>query len=752
MSVSDMTSGIDVDEARYNRQNRMRPPETPPGQEVGSMFGSPNGFGGAVDAFSTSAQPVNTNGVGDVLQQNLGAGVFNTGVNGVQPSLNGQLGYPNMKPVKSDSDKYMELAQSAGKSVVKYSKEVVVGVEKLTWRFWNMYCFRCLIVGVVVIFVGIILRLFGWKNGLNFAIGGSLTGFFSIFGFFITMSKAKEFSSAFKTDNNDLAAETTIPQSSGTTDFDTSLNFNATGFDSPLSDDTDSDADFEYDESDPYDTDYDDEWDGIKISTTPVTECTEEQALDSLTEISKGMYTRSYLYDMFERVLPTMNSSFSDVHTISESDDEFYEWEGSLQEASEVAGCRDTLPELVELKETLYTIIIKCTRPTGFKPDVAAKELASIYANSCQDTSGKIYSKVDTIGRHCIITIFTGQTAMITLKDMMLKCKDFLLDSNNVIPVILGINHIGKVIYYDFKKLESILVTGMPRSGKSWLVQAILAQMCAYMSPNELWLYICDPKEGISDYRSFRLPHVKKFASKDDKIVDTLRQLARVEAPRRKKIIGDAGFVNIWDYKQAFPDVDLPIIYVVIDEVVTLAERMDKETKSEFQGLLIELISQLPALGIRAFLIPHVVKNDIIAKTATDLIPCRISVLGNESHIEACTGTKPRDFPFKLTSVGDMAVNMPLINSSTMFVHAPALTDSNVKNNALFDYMRRAWKKLEPDTSDSPIAQQAGIDAENKAMLHNAEVQDDTNLDLFADEDGLGYTDVANEFMNSMLK
>lgn len=48
-------------------------------------------------------------------------------------------------------------------------------------------------------------------------------------------------------------------------------------------------------------------------------------------------------------------------------------------------------------------------------------------------------------------------------------------------------------------------------------------------------------------------------------------------------------------------------------------------------------------ISIRAFLIPHVVKNDIIAKI-TDLIRA-VFLYADAGHIESSTGTKPRDFP-----------------------------------------------------------------------------------------------------------
>ena len=323
-------------------------------------------------------------------------------------------------------------------------------------------------------------------------------------------------------------------------------------------------------------------------------------------------------------------------------------------EAAQVAGCKeDFLPDLEELQENMFVIVATCNRPQGFKPELVASELANIYAYADGTKNENVFAKVDTIGAHCKITIFNGAAAMISLKDMMLQQKDWICDTKNYMPVVLGIDQLGKVITVDCKKLESIIITGMPRSGKSWFVQAVLTQMCAFTPPSELNIFICDPKDDVSDFKDFKLPHVKKFVSGDNNIVKTLNNLVKVEGPRRKKIIGDAGFVNIWDYKEQNPDVKLPIIYVVIDEVVTLASRMDKETNNEFRMLLRELISQLPALGIRAFLIPHVLNNDIIEKKTSDLVPCKISVCGDADHIEKATGSKPKEFPYRLVNKGD---------------------------------------------------------------------------------------------------
>jgi hypothetical protein len=111
---------------------------------------------------------------------------------------------------------------------------------------------------------------------------------------------------------------------------------------------------------------------------------------------------------------------------------------------------------------------------------------------------------------------------------------------------------------------------------------------------------------------------------------------------------------------------------------------------------------------MRLFMVPHVVKNQIIAKTTTDLIPCRISVCGDAEHIESTTGTKERDFPQKLPNMGDMAVRFG--NDPTFFVHSAVLAPSNDEMDELFDFLARFWSKIEPDSvANSVMAKPKGV-------------------------------------------
>lgn len=672
-------SGFDREQAEYNRNNRIYHPEYAPGQTPISDMNTPinNGF---------------MDGSPDQMDSVFSSNPASFGLPQQQPQdipTNNSFGQQTQAQQSNPEDVFFDSVKKGAKGSFNIIKDITSSMKELNARWYSEWGRINLITGGIVGVSGIILKLFGLESGLKIGIGGLLTSAIGVITWFTLTDSARTCKSKYKTDGIKPAP----PKVETSTYTVPSFEVSQASFDDF---DTEEDNDFFSDDVSEELGD-DDEFANF-VPTAEVSDgMSKEEALNSMPDIPRGMYERNYLWEMFTKVLPTMKPDFSEMKEVEDYEDEFLYWDEKLNEAHKISGGKEEDPPvLTKLQKNLFTIVLTCDRPVGFKTEQVGKELASLYAYQNGVFKEGVFSKVDTVGKSAIITIFNGDGAMISLKDMMLQEKDWICNSKVVMPVVFGIDQLGKVIKEDLKKLESIIVTGMPRSGKSWLVQSIITQMCAFVPPTELNLYICDPKEGISDFKSFVLPHVKKFVSDDNKIVDTLRNLVKIEAPRRKKIIGDANFVNIWDYKEKYPDTKLPIIYVIIDEIVTLASRMDKEVFDEFRMLLRELISQLPALGIRAMLIPHVLNNDIIEKKTSDIVMCKISVCGDAGHIEKATGSKPKDFPYVLANKGDMAVKLAGV-PNTLYVHAPALTDSNVKNSELFEYLQRVWNKLEPE-------------------------------------------------------
>lgn len=733
-------SNFDSEEARYDRQNRLNPPEFAPGQGDNDIFSSsfdtPVG-GGGFDTFSSG-------GGQDIFGGQGMVGSF-TGGNDLGLGFNQQSQAQAQQ--KTEDEQFFDAIAKIFKVISGFFKDLVEGSKGLTPKFVSVYGKNVTITSAVVCVVGLVLRLFGVGFGFDLLIGGILSSAVGILLLMFFVEKGSTCSSQYQDDNQNFnqPLDSQPQENNGFIDFSGS-DFSSQNSDFSSSDGFDfgSDSSSYGDDDDDYgynddDDDYDDYGSDFNFNEGSIQQYTESVSVEP-PDIPSGTYTRQYLYEVLTYKLPNLRANFSDVTNYDEDSKIFLSWDASLREAALVSGCKEEeLPDLLELQETLLTIKVTCTRPKSLKPDLLAKELSNLYAYKDGEFNDRVYAVADTVGQRCIITLYTGETALVSLKDMYAKIKGEILNTKNYMPVVLGIDQAGKVIWCDFKKIEYCIVAGMPRSGKSWLVQAILLQMCAFVSPKELNLYIFDPKAGTSDFRSFTLPHVKKFATryKNEQgtvvnpdgvdMLTTLTEIVRVEAPRRKKLLGDAKCVNIWDFREKCPDVDLPLLYIVIDEAVTLAEDMEKEDKKEYQSYVTQLITQFPNLGIRAFLIPHVVKDQIIKKTATDSVKCRISVKGSPDHIESSTGTKPKDFKYKLCNVGDMAVNIPDIKQQTMFVHGVAITDDNEKNAQIFEYLRVKWSKLEEDEKSS-VSISAEDEKFNDELLASIDNEEDLGL------------------------
>ena len=786
---------FDADKARYDRMNRLNQPDFAPGQSqmqstggtnMSDPFANNTGFqdpfanasGGFQDPFANAGNGnlggtidpfANTGALGGGLNGGFNDpfaspaptnGGFNDPFGGVGMGMGGGNGFGGGQQTpqqpKSTEDAFFDATAKGAKASVGFIKELVSSFGNNTALYWVNFGQKVTWASAVVVVVGIIAKLFGLKVGLNISIGAIFSAIVGVGCWFLPIEQAKQCTSMYKDEDAGATEPDNLqpqPDMMGNDFFGQTSNDDLFGGqssddlfgDSNPEDDifssTGSSTSFDFSDEDEEEVGYDDDEDeidwnvGASTPKEPVRDMTTEQALATMPQLAAGVYTRQFLYERFSAVLPSVNPNFDKVQVIEDADnDEFLRWGEMLREAGNVTGLNeDNLPELLEVKKNIFTVVLTSDRPKGIKADLVGDELAKIYGFNAyqqglinEEEMHGVYAKVMTVGTRCIFTIYTGKTAMVSLKDMMNREKDFILNTDNFMPVIIGINETGKVIKADLRRIESVVIAGMPRSGKTWLAQAILAQMCAFVPPSELQIYVCDPKGDVSDFKKFYLPHVKKFVSDDNKIVATLDYVINDLAPRRKKLIGDAGFVNIWDFKKAHPEVKIPsVIYIVMDELVTLAERMDKDTKSHFQKQLITIITQFPNLGIRAFLVPHVIKNDIIAKTATDTIDARISVRGTADHIEQTTGTKPKDFTYKLPNTGDMAVRIPQINQSTFYAHGTILTTSNPENDQLFDYLRQVWAKLEPDEIKGSRADLGAKEVEDKDILANLNNLDD---------------------------
>ena len=688
--VTTRVSDSEMDNARMSRERSTNPPDFEPGMS------DDDDFLDSLDDMGSGGNMMGDFGMGGM---NNGMNMGGMGMNGM--GMNGMgMGMNSMnpqQPEQSTEDKFFDSVKKFFTGFKDWATNFIKSFKEFDIRKKVGTGKTIFITGLVCACIGFICLFFTKDFGRQVLPASLFASAFGVVLFMFSYDKAKE--QGVDLSDNQPTPQPDIPPDMG--GFGGDIDF---GDDDSIDDSDDSsfDDDIDFDDDDPIDLDDVEEFVPV-VDTQPTEEPTvkdSETVLNSV-QIDSGMVTRQYLYETISQILPSCDQTY-DKEVIYDPDSrEFNAWDALIKQAADIfRTTQEDSPDLIELKDKLFYYQLTVSRVKWIKNiDQLVDELVNIV--KYDDNGGKddmVQGSGVYIGNKALIKIYKGSNAMVSVKDAYRQVKDFILDTSNKMPVVIGIDSEGKVVARDLVKLFALCVAGMPRSGKTWTVQSMLTQMMMYMKPSELQFYIYDPKDNISDFKAMTMPHIKDFRSKDEDIVEGLKYIVKVEAERRNRIIGDAGFVNIEDYKKANPIVEMPYLYVIIDEVITFATRM-KDEKPElykaFQSYLKELVSRLPSMGIRLFMIPHVLKNDIIQKTTTDLIPCRISVKGAPDHIEAVTGAKPKDFTHVLTHYGDMAVRL---DGYTNFCHSAVLAPTNEESNRIFNFLTQFWLKIEPES------------------------------------------------------
>ena len=719
MNLNDLNSRVDSsrkDAARVNRSAAQANPDYDAGMEddnLDDFFNTDddNDFGsGGFSDFGSA--PSGSSGGFDSLGGGFGStpSGFNSlgGGFGSTPTGFGfgdMMGTSNQQTQNNGDteDKIFDAAAKMGKSSVNMFKDLISSFKSFDAEKRATTGRYSMIISGVCLFCSILLLIFGRQSFGFELLLGSMTAEVSgiLLLCFAQSSISKQKSAPAPSQPAQSPAPAPAPESTSLSDEDF---FADDGCDDGGSDDFFSDtSDFS---AEPEKQEFTDDFSWAEPSE-PISEPEPEQPTDieqAKTDLSslsdRGIIDRRTLFERANSVLNYINKDFGKHTEIAQGSDLFNTLDSIVQDSAENfrTNSNDELPYLLSAVDTLFYIRLDIHRVKYIKNiEAYTKEIVNIfqYDKNTGKRDERIYGVGDVVGSEMHIKLMKGESVMVSLRDIYATREKDILDLENKMPVVMGIDIEGEPVIRDFKQFNSLLVTGAPRTGKSWFLQAIIWQMMMYYSPDELWFYYFDPKKDLSDFKTAITPHVKKFVTSDDNIIAQLEYIVKVEGPRRKKQIGDAGCVNLDDYKKKYPNNDMPYLYVMIDEVVTLAERMDKDAKANFQGLLMELVSQLPATGIRLFMVPHLVKDNIIKKNITSLIPCRVSVMGNAEHIESSCGVK--NFPHPLINKGDTCTVLTG-EPKPLFIHGVVLSKSNDENLELFNYLAELWAKICPNS------------------------------------------------------
>jgi len=227
-------------------------------------------------------------------------------------------------------------------------------------------------------------------------------------------------------------------------------------------------------------------------------------------------------------------------------------------------------------------------------------------------------------GRHAVgIEVPNKVRAIVSFKEMI--SLDVMQKSPYEIPLALGKDILGEAQVIDLVQTPHLLIGGATNSGKSVLVNSIICSILFRKSPDEVRLFLIDPK--IVELKLYNgSPHLLTPVITEPKKAFQALQYCISEMERRYTLLDALGVRDIRAFnKKARKErvQRLPYIVIVIDEFADLMATTGKELEST----LARLAAMARAVGIHMVLATQRPSIDVITGLIKANIPSRIAFM-----------------------------------------------------------------------------------------------------------------------------
>ena len=192
------------------------------------------------------------------------------------------------------------------------------------------------------------------------------------------------------------------------------------------------------------------------------------------------------------------------------------------------------------------------------------------------------------------------------------------------LAIALGQDVSGGPVSADLTKMPHLLIAGATGSGKSVCINAIIACLLVYNSPDDMKFIMVDPK--MVELVAFNgIPHLlSPVVTEIDKVVNVLKWSTR-EMERRYRMFSAHGVRNIEAYNKGVTPKSgreyLPYIMLVIDELADII----MVSPDEVERLLCRLAQMARATGIHLVIATQRPSVDVITGLIKANFPARIS-------------------------------------------------------------------------------------------------------------------------------
>lgn len=190
------------------------------------------------------------------------------------------------------------------------------------------------------------------------------------------------------------------------------------------------------------------------------------------------------------------------------------------------------------------------------------------------------------------------------------------------IPFALGKDVGGTPQVRDLASMPHLLIAGATGSGKSVMVNAIIASFLFARTPQELRMILVDPKRvELSGYNG--LPHLLvPVITESDKAASALKW-AVLEMENRYRMFASAGARNLEGYNASREDVNdrMYSIVIIIDELADLMMQDGRETEES----IVRIAQKARATGIHLILATQRPSVNVVTGLIKANIPSRIA-------------------------------------------------------------------------------------------------------------------------------
>jgi len=218
------------------------------------------------------------------------------------------------------------------------------------------------------------------------------------------------------------------------------------------------------------------------------------------------------------------------------------------------------------------------------------------------------------------IEVPNNERQIVSLKELI-GSQDFV-SKKMEIPMAIGKDVSGNMIFWDLTKMPHLLVAGQTASGKSVGMNWFLISMLYKFSPSELKMIMIDPKRvELSIYNG--IPHLlTPVITNPEKALNSLKW-AVAEMLRRYDLATKVNARNLTEYnKKVAKNEKLPYIVIVVDE---LADLMMSGQKKEVEWNIARIAQMARAVGMHLIVATQRPSVDVITGLIKANIPSRIA-------------------------------------------------------------------------------------------------------------------------------